>query len=385
MHILLDASNLGATGPEVVIRSVVPLLGKSAPQDVFTLLLPSHKKNENWNLSENIQVKYVRRMRAREISRMWDINAGLFRICKKCNAVVYLTLGDIGPVTLPVPHIIYLHQAYLVYSEPELNAILPLFERLKLHYQRWHFSRSVKRAHAIIVQTQVMATRLVKFYNVPKQKVHVIPPSLPPHLDALQGRNGLGGLPGMTFTPKLRLLFLATYYAHKNHAILPSLIKELRNRNLENNIHFFLTLDGDRRNAEKSLLRQLEPENDMVTNLGRLNPEEVGAALNSADALFSPTLVETFGLVYLETLASGKPVLTSDRDFARYICGDLALYFDPLNAVSIADAIEQFISEAPALQARVCSGMKQQINSVSWDEARNAESIIKIIKSAVTV
>ena len=32
----------------------------------------------------------------------------------------------------------------------------------------------------------------------------------------------------------------------------------------------------------------------------------------------------------------GLPILTSDRDFARHICQDAALYFDPLDADSVA-------------------------------------------------
>jgi glycosyltransferase involved in cell wall biosynthesis len=53
-----------------------------------------------------------------------------------------------------------------------------------------------------------------------------------------------------------------------------------------------------------------------------------------------PTLAESYGLVYLEALACGVPILTSDRDFARWMCQNLAQYFDPLDASSIVDAIK---------------------------------------------
>ena len=382
LHILLDASNLGATGPEILIKSLISKLGTYASKDIITFLLPSNKMNENWEIPDNVQVKYIRRMRIREISRMWDINIGLSSICKKSNADVYLTLGDIGPVTLPIPHIIYLHNAYLVYLEPELVNILRPLEKIKLRYQRWHFSRSVKKAHAIIVQTPVIANRLIKLYNVNKKNVHIIPPSLPSHMANLQNLKEGKGLPTIDSIPKLSFIFLATYYAHKNHRILLPLFKELRKRNLESKVHFFLTLDGDRRRDEKNLLKKLEFENDMVTNLGRLKQKDVSLALHSADALFMPTLVETFGLIYLEALAAGKPILTSDRDFAHYICGDLALFYDPIDPVSIADAIERFISEVSTFQSRVHSNKWERINSVSWENERNTKSIIQVLASA---
>lgn len=381
MHILLNASNLGATGPEVLIRNMVPLLGSLAPNDLFTLLLPSSMATEEWGLPSNVRVQHIRRMRIHELSRMWDIYIGLVRICKSSKADICLTLGDIGPIDLPVPHVIYLHQPYLVYPEPELNASLPWLERLKLCYQRWHFQRSVNNVRAVIVQTPVMADRLVKLYDIDRQSVHVMRPALPAHLQTSESNRHGAYSPMLALPYCMNLLFLATYYVHKNHAILPSLISELRQRQLSGKVHFFLTLDGNRRHAETVLLGKLESEQDMVTNLGRLRPEEAGLALHTADALFMPTLVETFGLIYLEAMAAHKPILTSNRDFANYMCGNLALYFDPMDPVSIADAIERLIAELPELQTRLSTEAEKQISSVSQSHTENAEAILRLLQA----
>ena len=73
-------------------------------------------------------------------------------------------------------------------------------------------------------------------------------------------------------------------------------------------------------------------------------------ACKSSSALFLPTLVESFGLIYLEAMKYGCPIITSDRDFSRWICGDLAMYFDPMDAISIANTIENFISNPTEAQ-----------------------------------
>jgi len=380
LHILLNASNLGATGPQVLIRNIVPLLGALAPSDLFTLLLPSSMVSEGWGLPSNMRVQRVRRIRIHELSRMWDIYIGLVHICKSIRPDVCLTLGDIGPIDLPLPHVVYLHQPYLVYSEPDLNKALPWLERIKLHYQRWHFGRSVKNAEAVIVQTPVMADRLINLFDVDPQKVNVVRPALPSHVQTLRNGKHRAYSPMLALPSRMRLLFLATYYAHKNHAILPALISELRHRRLEDKVHFFLTLDGNRRRAESALLQRLASDQDMVTNLGRLRPEDVGPALYTADVLFMPTLVETFGLIYLEAIAAGKPILTSDRDFAHYLCRDLALYFDPLDPVSIADTIERLITELPEWRSRLNAKAKKHMASVSQSRAESAEAILGILR-----
>jgi glycosyltransferase involved in cell wall biosynthesis len=56
--------------------------------------------------------------------------------------------------------------------------------------------------------------------------------------------------------------------------------------------------------------------------------------------LFLPTLLESFGNIYLEAMSLGVPILTSDRDFARWVCGESALFFDPLSAYSIVESIK---------------------------------------------
>ena len=383
MRILLDASNLVATGPEILIRDLVPCMGLLAPDHDFILLLPASIHGDTWKLPSNIRIKYVPRSTVREIRRMWDINYGLARLCRKLKVDIYFTLGDVGPVTLRVPHVIYLHQAYLVYIEPELDAALPLMERIKLRYQRWHFSRSAAKASAIIVQTPVMKKRLEECYSLPCDNITVIPPSLPTHAQNLRVSKEMSHSPLQFRENSLNLLFLATYYAHKNHVILPKVMKELHKRNLSGKVHFYLTLDGDRRQEEVKLLQTLMSEyDDMVTNLGRLSPDDAGFALHSCDALFMPTLVETFGLIYLEALAVKKPIITSDRDFSRYICGNLALYFDPHDPVSIADAIVKLLAERGIIQRRVQEDADQQIDAVSGSTEKNAESILNLLRAS---
>jgi len=227
-----------------------------------------------------------------------------------------------------------------------------------------------------------MADRLLKFYRMDDKRVRVIRPALPTHIQTYKTSQYKGYSPRLASSSGIRLLFLATYYAHKNHAILPALISELRKRKLTGKVHFFLTLDGNRRRGEVTLLRKLESEQDLVTNLGRLQPEEVGPVLYTADALFLPTLVETFGLIYLEALAFGTPILTSDRDFARYVCGDLALYFDPLDPVSIANTIEFFLEESSNWKKLVKGKAPQQLDRISQSDEENAEAFLRILRQA---
>ena len=89
---------------------------------------------------------------------------------------------------------------------------------------------------------------------------------------------------------------------------------------------------------------------DRILNLGPVDLEDLPNVYRASDALFLPTLLESFSGTYLEAMHYGLPILTTDLDFARNICRDAALYFDPENLDGIVNLLESF-AEAPGNRA----------------------------------
>ena len=67
----------------------------------------------------------------------------------------------------------------------------------------------------------------------------------------------------------------------------------------------------------------------MVTNLSPLSLDRCVEEYKKASCVFQPTLAEVFSATYLEAMAMGVPIITSDLDFARDVCGNAAYYFNP--------------------------------------------------------
>ena len=44
-----------------------------------------------------------------------------------------------------------------------------------------------------------------------------------------------------------------------------------------------------------------------------------------------PTLLECFSANYVEAMAMRRPIVTTDLGFAHTVCGEAALYFQPMN------------------------------------------------------
>ena len=70
--------------------------------------------------------------------------------------------------------------------------------------------------------------------------------------------------------------------------------------------------------------------------------------------------------VYLDSMSFDLPILTSDRDFAHERCQDAAIYFDPLDANSVAKAMAR-VMEAKELRRRLVeNGRRVLAQTPTW-------------------
>lgn len=374
-RILINATNLTGSGAVAVGLSLLPSLVQSMAGDTFSLLLPDQPAFRALSFPDNVGAVFFRRRTGylNDLDRLRELLLIVSRIAREMNADICLTLGDLAPMGLACPSVLFLQQSLLAYDRNEL-AGLAGWHGLKSFGLRNYFALTVRRNARVVVQTQVMAERLAKSYRVDPQRISVIPQPVPQHVTL--GMRGTAIYPRIAACSKpIKLLFLAAYYPHKNHRILPFIVEELRHRNLTDKVQVFLTLDEARVPPEEAT-KWLNRFPEVVTNLGRIPSSDVAAACRTATALFMPTLVESYGLIYLEAMACGLPILTSDRDFAHWICQDLALYFDPLDVGSIVDAVEAL----PSLDVQAYrSAASQRLKAFPRDWTEVAQNFADIL------
>ena len=90
---------------------------------------------------------------------------------------------------------------------------------------------------------------------------------------------------------------------------------------------------------------------DAVICAGAVSDEELPAWYDACDVFVMPSRGEGFGLVYVEALACGKPVIAGDRDGARdaLLDGRLGRMVDPDDPERLAEAVLEFLTgRAPA-------------------------------------
>lgn len=102
-------------------------------------------------------------------------------------------------------------------------------------------------------------------------------------------------------------------------------------------VHFILAGKGDDIPRIKALVAKLNLQ-DCVTIAGFVPDEELCAHYNLCDVFALPSKGEGFGIVYLEALACGKPVLAGNQDGSidPLAEGKLGCLVDPDNVEEIA-------------------------------------------------
>jgi glycosyltransferase involved in cell wall biosynthesis len=108
-----------------------------------------------------------------------------------------------------------------------------------------------------------------------------------------------------------------------------------------------------------------------VRRVGRLGPEDLDAVYRGADAVAYPSLYEGFGLVIVEAMARGVPLVTSTTPACAEVAGDAALLVEPLDVGGLADALVRVLGDE-ALRTDLASKGRERAAGFSWEATARA-------------
>jgi glycosyltransferase involved in cell wall biosynthesis len=142
--------------------------------------------------------------------------------------------------------------------------------------------------------------------------------------------------------------------AEKGHDRIMRCLPELRKSFPR--IRYLIGGRGDDRKRLEKLAADLDV-NDRVTFCGFIHDEELCTHYNLCDIYAMPSTQEGFGIVYLEAMACGKPVLGSNADAAvDALChGDLGFLVDPQDTGALSGILSGIFSGKYASDPRTDS------------------------------
>lgn len=160
------------------------------------------------------------------------------------------------------------------------------------------------------------------------------------------------------------ILFVGILYRHKNVITLVDAIPHILKHN--NNVKLLIIGRGDQLEEIKNRIKELKIEDFIIM---KDYVVDINAYFSAADLFAFPSTNEGFGLVLVEAMASGLPIIVSSACSACLEVVDYAgLVFEPKNSEDLADKIIKLINNKKYTKKLRVAGLKR-IRRFTWDIA----------------
>lgn len=368
MKILINASNLKKGGGLQVADSVCCYINKYTNHK-FVVVLSHYLETTASKIKGYPNVKVLKYdMPKTKKTLLTGRNQFLDNLVENENINAVLTI--FGP-SLWIPEVLHVSgfaRPHCVLTDSPYYKRMDKFEllisRLKRKLLIWAFRRC---ANVYFTENEFISNRLKKILK--KKNVYTVTNYYNQVYDnILQWTNDIV-LPPFRGTT---LITISANYPHKNLPIIIPTIHYLKEKYPDFSFRFVLTID------KENLVSGDDSALSNIVFLGTVPLTECPHLYEQSDIVFSSSLLECFTAVYPEAMRMGKPIITTDLNFSRSLCGDAALYYNALSPAAFGEAIYKLANDDLLRNELIEKGKKQLTNYDTY-EAR-ADKLISIVE-----
>lgn len=272
-----------------------------------------------------------------------------------------------------VPHLCGFARAQLLNLNDNVNLNLNFRERLTYAVWRWGFRRSSDTFYTENAYISAMLPKIIpgaKVYTVTNYYNQVFdqPEQWTRNVNLNDNHNGNDD--GRVVT----LLTVSSTAVHKNLGIMVPVSEYLERVHPDFRFRFVLTCNE----APFPLPEHLRKH---FVFIGKVDVAECPNLYEQADIMFMPTLMECFTATYPEAMRMEVPIVTTDLEFARGLCGEAACYYEATNAEAAAEAIYRVATDKEYARTLTAAGKLQLLKFDSYEQ--RAEKLVRILEGMV--
>lgn len=352
--ILLNVSTLVKGGALQVACNLLPHVGEDNDHEWHFALSPEVDR-ERRLMGISLPTTHVHVL-SESPSRSLAARRQLSALAGELNIDAVFTVFGPAYTSFDVPHLMGVADAWVTHSSwAAYIRLRKLSEYLRKPLLALYKGLWYRRADAWVVEAGAARAGLARRWRLPPQAIDVVPNNCGRAFRCFQFTEVLAPPEGT-----IEVLSLSAYYPHKLLELIPTVAYELRRLGLKDRHRFHVTLPNDS-SGWRTIMRLASRlgVQDAVVNHGTVPVSEVPQLFNACHVMFLPTLLETFSASYPEAMAAGRPIVTSDLDFARSVCEDAALYFRAADAEGAATALARLSSSPDIWRQLVVAGHKR--------------------------
>lgn len=282
---------------------------------------------------------------------------------------------NILPSGLSAPMVVTIHDLMQL-QNPEAIARSRFAQNTAGLYWRTRIRHAVTHANRVLTVSNATRDVVFEFFqNVDESRVVAAPIGLDPYYFATPSRDELA-LARSRVGERPFLLTVGNESPHKNHrrAIL-AFMKAFA----DTPYRFVIVRRLLRHDPDLVALLSDPAVQRRIVTLGYEESPVLRALYHLAEAFFFPSWVEGFGIPILEAMATGTPVITSDRSALAEVAGDAALKVSPYSVDGMSDALRRIASDT-ALRGDLIARGRERASQFTW--RRCAETTLETYHAA---
>ena len=250
----------------------------------------------------------------------------------------------------------------------------------RMFYGRVIARRLARRQNRIIAISEHTAGDIVKFFDVPRDKISVIHNGL----DHERFHPGSREQAKAAISKKFDLqrpffLYVSRLeYPAKNHLRLISAFEEFKASTQSDWQLAFAGGDWHGAQTIHDAIRTSQFVAD-IRALGFVPDEQLPDLYRAADVFVYPSLHEGFGLPPIEAMASGCPVITSTRGALAEVIGEAAAIIEPEGVHSITNQL-QLVARVESVRTRMRAAGLEHAKKFDWN--KTAAETLRVYEAA---
>lgn len=246
--------------------------------------------------------------------------------------------------------------------------------RLRANARRW-----TARASLVVTPSEFSKREAIDCLGLPHDRVAVVPWGV--DRDVFHPRNAEDVRSTLTRLrlPQNYILYVGNIEPRKNLARLVRAYGRLDGRLRRE--HALVLVGGTSWRAEEidlEIARATARGDRVVRVRERVSDEDLPAVLSGAALLAHPALYEGFGLVPLQAMACGTPVLVGDRSAMPEVVAAAGVHVDPLREDHIAERITAMLTHS-SLRSTLVEAGTARAAAFSW--ARSVAALMRAVAS----
>ncbi len=229
-----------------------------------------------------------------------------------------------------------------------------------------HKKLLASKATKIIAISENTKRDIIKLFGINEDKIEVI------HLGNSLCFNDIEKVKGISSKfPQKYLLFVGNRRVYKNFDTFTESISQL----LRDDKNLYLICAGGGK-FTPSEIASLE-KSGVINKVTQCSFDDniLAQLYQNALAFIFPSLYEGFGIPILEAFFCGCPVVASNISSLPEVAGDAAEYFDPLDKISILNAVKK-IAYDHGLRCKLKNKGYERLKNFSWEKTANQTKML---------